>query len=169
MEDIHDRWPHRWITDKAKSSISEVEGLGVFATEPIRKDELVAIIGGVIVPCSEMPEYINLVCPAGIQLNEDYFIVPTTRKELEDTGVFNHSCNPNVGFSGDIQLVAMKDICPGEELAFDYAFNITLIEDLQCKCGYEKCREIITKDDWKIKDIQDRYGQYFSPYLKKRL
>ena len=116
-----------------------------------------------------MPEYINLVCPAGIQLNEDYFIVPTTRKELEDTGVFNHSCNPNVGFSGDIQLVAMKDICPGEELAFDYAFNITLIEDLQCKCGYEKCREIITKDDWKIKDIQDRYGQYFSPYLKKRL
>ena len=33
----------------------------------------------------------------------------------------NHSCEPNVGFAGDIVLVAMRDISPGEELTTDYA------------------------------------------------
>jgi hypothetical protein len=33
----------------------------------------------------------------------------------------NHSCDPNVGFAGDIVLVAMRDIRQGEELTADYA------------------------------------------------
>jgi len=33
----------------------------------------------------------------------------------------NHSCEPNVGFAGNVVLVAMRDIEAGEELTTDYA------------------------------------------------
>jgi SET domain-containing protein len=31
----------------------------------------------------------------------------------------NHSCEPNVGFAGNVVLVAMRDISPGKELTTD--------------------------------------------------
>ncbi|HTQ89004.1 MAG TPA: SET domain-containing protein [Streptosporangiaceae bacterium] len=40
--------------------------------------------------------------------------------EYEPVMLFiNHSCEPNVGFAGNIVLVAMRDISPGEELTTD--------------------------------------------------
>jgi uncharacterized protein len=33
----------------------------------------------------------------------------------------NHSCEPNVGFAGNIVIVAMREVIAGEELTTDYA------------------------------------------------
>ncbi|MEY8013773.1 SET domain-containing protein-lysine N-methyltransferase [Mycobacterium servetii] len=33
----------------------------------------------------------------------------------------NHSCEPNVGFAGNIVLVAMREVTAGEQLTTDYA------------------------------------------------
>ena len=35
--------------------------------------------------------------------------------------------------------------------------------------GSAACRKRITADDWKSQDIQKRYQNYFSPYLKARI
>jgi hypothetical protein len=43
----------------------------------------------------------------------------------------NHSCEPNVGLSGNTALVAMRDIGPGEELTTDFA----LLDDHDVRGG----------------------------------
>lgn len=88
---------------------------------------------------------------------------------MEQKGVFNHSCEPNIGFSNSITFIALRDIEPEEELVFDYAFNETIIDGMTCNCGSENCRKEIHRDDWKIPSIQEKYKDYYSPYLKNKL
>ncbi len=169
MKDLHERWPHRWVNPKAKSGRSPLHELGVFAKEDIKKGEMICIFGGVIVPSSEIKDYWSKMSHVGIQIHEKFFMVPTDREELELTGVFNHSCDPNIGFLEDIQFVAIKDIKAGEELVFDYAFSESLMESFECKCNSNKCRKQITSNDWKIPEVQSKYKKYFSPYLRKKI
>lgn len=169
MVDLHVRWPHRWLTAKAESRNSGIHGLGVFAKTLINKDENIAALGGVIIPVSEIEEYWKLMGHVGIQIDDGFFIVPTTREELKLNGVFNHSCAPNIGFSTSINFIAIEDIKPGDELVFDYAFNETRMENFACSCGVLQCRKTITGEDWKQQGIISRYAQYYSPYLKRKL
>ncbi len=169
MEDLHKTWPHRWITPKAKSVKSPIHGLGVISVKEISKGESVGVLGGIIVPTLEIKDYWKKLGHVGIQISDDFFIVPTTRKELEETGVFNHSCDPNCGFKSSIEFVALKNIKSGEELTFDYAFCESLIESFKCKCGASNCRKIIKPADWKNPELQKKFGGYFSPYLKNKL
>jgi uncharacterized protein len=166
MNDLHNKWPHRWLSEKAEARKSPIHGLGVFAKEPIKKGENVGVLGGIIVPTSEIREYWKIMGHIGIQIDNNFFIVPTTREELEEKGVFNHSCNPNLGYSNSITLVAIKNIEAGEELVFDYAFNETYHDSMKCNCGSKNCRGIIKPDDYKIKEIKEKYRQYYSPYLR---
>ena len=168
MQDLHQRWPHRWLNSKAEGRPSKIQGTGVFAKEKIFKGEEIGVLGGVIVHKDQIKEYWSIMNQVGIQISDNFFIVPTTREELEKYGVFNHSCESNVGFSNSITFVAMRDIEPGEELVFDYAFCETFYNGFDCKCGTKSCRKKITPEDWKIKSIQEKYRGYFSPYLKDK-
>lgn len=169
MQDLHSRWPHRWLSPKAEARESSIEGLGVFAVDHVKAGEPVGVLGGVIVPKSEINDYRNIMTQVGIQIDEEFFIVPTTREELKAKGVFNHSCDPNIGFSNSITFVAIRDIEPGEEFVFDYAFCETAYDGFECRCGSSRCRGTITSDDWKIAELQERYGKFFSPYLRERI
>ncbi len=169
MEDLHKKWPHRWITSKAKCFDSKIDRWGVVTIKDIKKGEAVGVLGGIIIPSIKMEEYWKLIGHVGIQISDDFFIVPSEREELKETGVFNHSCNPNCGFEGSTKLIAIKDIEEGEELTFDYAFCETLIREFKCNCGSLKCRKIIKPTDWKIKELQEKYFEYFSPYLKEKI
>ncbi len=169
MDDIHKIWPHRWITPKAKPINSKIQGLGVIATEPISKGEAVAVLGGVIVPTKEIEKYSKIMGDVGIQIDDNFFIVPTSRKELEEKGVYNHSCNPNCGFKNSITLMAIKDIKPNEELVFDYAFCESVKQSFKCNCGSPNCRKVINPNDWKLPNLQKKYKEYFSPYIKSRI
>lgn len=166
MEDIHARWSHRWLTPKAESRNSDIHGLGVFAIQKIQAKEEVAVLGGVTIHTSEIKDYWNEMGHVGIQIDHNFFIVPTNRKELEEKGVFNHSCEPNIGFSNSITFVAIRDISPEEELVFDYAFNETFHDSMECHCGTETCRKIIKPDDWKDLKLKEQYGHFYSPYLR---
>jgi uncharacterized protein len=168
MEDIHRIWPHRWVTPKAKSNGSEIHDLGVIATQDIQKGESVGVLGGVIVPKKEIGKYWKKMNHVGIQFDDDFFIVPTTRQELKETGVFNHSCDPNCGFANSITLITIKNIKKGEELTFDYAFCESFMEEFKCNCGSPNCRKVIKPTDWKNPELQQKYGKYFSPYLKAK-
>ena len=168
MKDLHELWPHRWITSKAKSFNSPVSGKGVIATASISKDEVVMVIGGIIVPKESILKYRKILGHIGIQIADNFWIVPTTRKELEETGCPNHSCSPNIGFDGPITYVAIKDIKKGEEIFLDYAFMETDFEPFVCKCSNKNCRKVIKPTDWQIPELQKTYKQYFSPYIKKK-
>jgi len=168
MQDLHEKWSHRWLTPKAAVRKSDIHGFGVFAKAHISKGEEVGVLGGAIVPKLEIEEYWKIMGHVGIQIDDNFFIVPTSREELKSKGVFNHSCEPNLGFSNSITLIAIRDIEEGEELVFDYAFNETVHNNMNCNCGSERCRKEIHTDDWKDPKLQERYGEYYSPYLRDR-
>ncbi|MBT3814442.1 SET domain-containing protein-lysine N-methyltransferase [Candidatus Woesearchaeota archaeon] len=169
MEDLHDTWPHRWLTPKAEPRNSSIHRYGIFAKEEIKKGEPINAFGGITVPKGEIKEYRKIISHAGIQVSDDFFIVPSSHEEIKEQGIFNHSCEPNVGFNSSITMVAMRDIKAGKELATDYAFMESYFESFECSCGSSNCRKTITGNDWKIKEIQEKYKEFFSPYLRDKI
>jgi len=175
MEDLHLIWPHRWISPKLKCFDSKIEGLGTFAVKDVKKGEIVVIVGGIIVPAHDIEKYRKKIGGhIGTQISEKFFICPTSIDELKRTGVFNHSCSPNIGFTDSITCIAIRKIKKGEEILLDYAFMETMAPNskkifFKCNCGSKNCRRIIRVDDWRRKDIQKKYGKYFSPYLKMKI
>ncbi len=64
----------------------------------------------------------------------------------------NHSCDPNCDAVVDDQRIwieAIRDIAPGEELAYDYAYELperhtpAAKKMYPCSCGARKCRGTI--------------------------
>jgi len=39
----------------------------------------------------------------------------------------------------------------------------------KCNCGSKNCQKIITGNDWKIPELQERHKGYFSDYLAKKM
>ena len=57
-----------------------------------------------------------------VQLAPGFYIGAKVKSEVKGNKIFvNHSCAPNMGFNGQVVLVAMRDVEPGEELTFDWA------------------------------------------------
>lgn len=81
----------------------------------------------------------------------------------------NHSCEPNVGVSGQIMYVAMRRIKPGEELTLDYAMIDDAFFRMKCQCGSKNCRGVITGKDWKRKDLQKKYGEHFAWFILQKI
>jgi hypothetical protein len=81
----------------------------------------------------------------------------------------NHSCEPNVGVSGQIMYVAMRNIRSGEELTLDYAMIDDAPIRMKCGCSSPRCRGIITGKDWKRKDLQKKYGDYFAWFILQKI
>jgi len=70
---------------------------------------------------------------------------------------------------GQITFVAMRDIAAGAELTIDYAMiDGDPAEHMVCTCGAKECRHIITGNDWRLQELQQRYAGYFSRYLHER-
>lgn len=56
--------------------------------------------------------------------------------------LLNHSCEPNCesdNIRGHIWLIARRDIAKGEELTFDYGFDVENWQEHPCRCGSGKC------------------------------
>ncbi|MBI4020473.1 MAG: SET domain-containing protein-lysine N-methyltransferase [Candidatus Aenigmarchaeota archaeon] len=169
MEDLHKTWGHRWLTPKARPTKSRIHGLGVMCIRRIRKGETICVYGGIIIPIKEIRKYRSMMGHAGIQIDDKFFVCPATREELGKTGIFNHSCEPNMGLSGPVMSVAIREIRAGEEITGDYAFMESCFKPFRCLCGSRNCRKIIRPTDWKKPEIRKKYGRYFSPYLKRKL
>ncbi|MEM7383949.1 MAG: SET domain-containing protein-lysine N-methyltransferase, partial [Verrucomicrobiota bacterium] len=56
--------------------------------------------------------------------------------------LINHTCDPNCeaqNLDGEIWIVALREIKKGEELGFDYGFDLESFEEHPCLCGSPKC------------------------------
>ncbi len=160
-----------YITRKAvKGQASGIQGRGLFATAPIPAGEIVAIKGGHIVDAATMRGLPARLRNSEIQIADGFHLVALADDEYEPVMLFiNHSCEPNVGFAGNVVLVAMRDIGAGEELTTDYALFDDADEQMRCHCGAAACRGVIDGRDWQRPDLQRRYRGYFSAYLGERM
>ena len=159
-----------YISPKAAVRESPIQGRGLFAAEPIEKGEIVCIKGGYIFNRRTLQEVTKTLGPAETQIAEDLFIGPLSEQEREGSMIFsNHSCEPNIGVQGQIVFVALRDIQAGEELTHDWATTDDDSYEIECKCGAGTCRKVITGQDWRRKDLQQKYAGYLSWYLVEKI
>lgn len=165
-----------WMNPKLEAGSSPKDHQrGIFAKRPVRKDERLAIWGGDILRIDEIKNVPESLQHYPLQLEERFVIFPRQATEPEDTDFFNHSCDPNSGIKGQIFLVAMRDIEPGEEVTFDYAMVVSesvgseVVFEMDCNCGSRHCRGKVTEQDWKLPELRRRYNGYFSQYLQEKI
>ena len=159
-----------YISPKAvRGRPSAIAGHGLIAVESIARDELVAIKGGHIVDTSRLRALPEQLQNSEIQITDGFHLAALDGAEYEPVMLYlNHSCEPNVGFAGNVVLVAMRDIVAGEELTTDYALFDDHGDSMACTCGTPSCRGTVTGQDWQRPELQRRYGPYFSWYLLRR-
>jgi uncharacterized protein len=74
------------------------------------------------------------------ELNDRYAIDGATLKNT--ARYINHSCDPNCEvklINNTIWIVASKDIQEGEELSYNYGYDIKNYEQFPCNCGARNC------------------------------
>jgi uncharacterized protein len=156
-----------YISPKArKGQPSSIAGRGLVAIAPVSAGEVVAIKGGHIVDTATMQSLPERLRNSEVQIADGFHLVALEEAEYEPVMLFiNHSCEPNVGFAGNIVLVAMRDISAGEELTTDYALFDDCDDEMPCRCGKAACRGTVSGRDWRRPELQRKYGNYFSWYL----
>ena len=160
-----------------KPSTIDRGGIGVFAVRSMQKDQKVA--DGIheedykyMIPWvrfetfdADVQKKIMAFCigtPEGFIPPEDFDF-----NKLSVEWYLNHSCEGNCGFNDDGDFVAIKDISRGDELAYDYGLaesNPKFV--MTCTCQSERCRKIITGNDWKDQDFRALNRDHMLPYLR---
>ncbi len=147
---------------------SKRHGRGMIAKEDIIKGEVVFIKGGHVLTRKEL--FAKSVINSYLPIDDNYYLAARNEKEEDSIKLYiNHSCEPNCGLRGDIVFIAIRDIKKDEELTIDYAMVDNEDYKIECTCDSSDCRKTITGFDWKIMRIQEKYGDYFAPYLKAKI
>ncbi len=157
------------MNPKLEAFKTPATGMGVFSISDIKKDEVLAVFGGYVMTLKEEASLPKKISDLAHQISDDFVIGINDKGHYGPSDCFNHSCEPNAGFDGQIFFVAMRDIKPEEQITFDYAMTIGGKEPymLECLCGAKNCRKIITNNDWKNRMLQKKYAGYFQWYIAK--
>ena len=134
---------------------SAIQGQGAFATRPIRRGTRIVEYTGERISHDEADRRYD----DGAMGRHHTFLFTIDRSTVIDAAVngndarfINHSCAPNCEAIDErkrIYIEAIRDIAPGEELTYDYAYERDGTEDEEwerlyvCKCGAPTCRGTI--------------------------
>ncbi len=145
---------------------SDIHGRGVYATMFIPKETRIIEYLGEIVDKKESERRGNSQHRKSIKTGDAAVYIFTLSKNFDIDGnvpwniarLINHSCAPNceAWIEGRrIYIHAIRDIKQGEELSFDYGFDVDCYEDHPCLCGNPNCiGYIVGRDQWP--DLQER-------------
>jgi hypothetical protein len=143
-------------------------GRAVFARELIEQGELVAVWSGRIVGAGQLDELPPEIRRHTVQVEDRLYLASLSPDEPPD--FINHSCEPNAGLDGQVTIVALHRIQPGEEVTIDYAMcDGSSYDEFECECGSALCRGRVTGEDWRNPTLWERYAGHFSPYLERRI
>ena len=134
---------------------SDIQGRGAFATRPIKRGTRIIEYTGERISHEEADRRYD----DGAMGRHHTFLFSIDSKTVIDAAVdgndarfINHSCAPNCEAIDErkrIYIEAIRDIAPGEELTYDYAYERDGTEDetweqlYVCKCGAPTCRGTI--------------------------
>jgi len=162
-----------WIDPRIEFRKSPISGDGMFAREPIQKGETVCIVGGVVMTDSEFADFQTTHSfYNSIQVDKNLHLVEDPEVTRASEGSMNHSCDSSAWMADEVTLVARRDIEAGREVTVDYALFTTQSNwmlDNRCHCGSPDCRRVITGDDWRREDVQERYQNHFSPFINRKI
>lgn len=146
---------------------SSIHQRGVFAREDIPNEApIIEYIGEKIDKAESERRGLALMDEAGKTGGAAVYIFTLNETHDLDGGVdwnparlINHSCNPNaeafVHEDDTIWIYAKREIRKGEELTFNYGFDLDTWEDHPCRCGSENCvGYIVAEEYWpKLKEM----------------
>jgi len=134
-----------WISFRA----SPIHGTGGFARLAIPKGTRVIEYLGERIDkreslrrCEANNEYIFSLS-AGQDLDGNF--------EWNPARFLNHSCAPDCEAEldeGRIWIVALRDIAPGEEITFNYGFDLADYREYRCNCGAPGCVGFIVAEEF---------------------
>jgi hypothetical protein len=164
--------PKSWVDPRLEVRRSPIHDRGLFATAPIKRDEVLIVWGGTFFTIEDIlagkaVEHGYAAIRAGL------FLGHTVEEGNSDDDFMNHSCDPNIWMTDEITWVARRDISAGEEVTGDCAMywgddggeQMTW----ECRCGSPQCRKRFTTEDWRRTDLQERYGDHFAPYINEHI
>jgi SET domain-containing protein len=144
---------------------SDIHGRGVYATTFIPKETRIVEYVGERVDKEESERRAWKQMEKAEREGAVYIFTLSKRWDIDGNvpwntaRLINHSCDPNceAWIEGRrIFLYALRDIEAGEELGFDYGFDVENYEDHPCRCGSDGCvGYIVSREQW--------------PELRKRL
>ncbi len=160
---------NRGLSDLCEVQGSSIHGRGVYATRDIAAGTKIIEYVGERIDKKES-ERRALAQHAKALKNGDaavYIFTLTDKWDIDGdvpwntARLINHSCDPNCEAWIDgkrIFIHALRDIAEGEELTFDYAFDVECYEDHPCLCGRDGCvGYIVSREQWpQLKEILAR-------------
>lgn len=156
-----------YISPQVEGRVRPDGSYGVYAREPISAGTVLMVWGGKIVNGAQLRQLPPRLQQLAMQVEEDLYMAGPEEPVADWV---NHSCAPNAGLSGQIVLVALRDIATGEEICFDYAMcDGSPYDEFDCTCGAPNCRGRVTGNDWQNPELWDRYAGHFMPYLQRRI
>jgi hypothetical protein len=146
---------------------SSIHGRGVYATKAISSGTRVIEYVGELIDKKESDRRAWKQMAKAEENGDAAVYIFTLNKRWDIDGsvgwntarLINHSCDPNceAWIEGRrVFLYSLRDIAQGEELTFDYGFDVDCYEDHPCRCGAVNCiGYIVSREQW--------------PELRKRL
>lgn len=119
---------------------SRIAGQGLFAAQEIAQGNRIVPYIGEKIASAERARRLAAGNAYIFHLNYRYAIDGAT---LANTARYmNHSCNPNCTVDrtdGTLWIVALRHIAAGEELSFNYGYDMQHYRDNPCHCGAHNC------------------------------
>jgi len=139
---------------------SKIHGRGVYATQDIPAGTKIIEYVGELIDKDESERRAWAQHAKSQETGDAAVYIFTLTSKLDIDGnvpwntarLINHSCEPNceAWIEGKrIYIHSLSDIKAGEELTFDYAFDVECYEDHPCLCGKKSCvGYIVSRDQW---------------------
>jgi uncharacterized protein len=141
--------PVAFESDSLVFKDSPIHGQGGFATAAIPKGTRILEYRGERISKAEALRR----CEA----SNEYIFALTVEQDLDGSvpwnpaRLINHSCAPNCEAQMEDQriwIVARRDIQPGEEITFNYGYDLVDYQDHPCLCGSPECVGYIVAEEF---------------------
>ncbi len=129
---------------------SSIHGRGVYATTSIAKETKIIEYVGELVDKDESGKRGVSQHAKSLKTGDAAVYIFTLSRKYDIDGnvpwntarLINHSCRPNCEAwveGRKIFIHSLTDIAAGDELTFDYGFDVDCYEDHPCRCGKDGC------------------------------
>jgi uncharacterized protein len=136
------------VSDLLQFRTSPIHGMGGFAAGPILKGTLVIEYTGEKISKAESLRRCEQENPFIFALDETCDLDGAVG--WNPARFLNHSCAPNCDaelIDGRIWIIARRDIACGEEITFNYGYDLDSYRDHPCECGAPECVGYIVAEE----------------------
>jgi len=150
---------------------SKIHNLGAYAAKPIRKGtRIIEYIGR---PLTKKKAQTELEDRNGYVFTINKFFDIDGSVRWNPARYINHGCDPNAEsdvIEDRVWILATRSIRKGEEVLYNYNYDLVDAFDNPCHCGAENCVGYIVDDDYwpKLRKLIEKRGQRAKKKKRKR-